>query len=141
MEKYGGYRRRLGWLILGGIVVGVALLAVHRSRSGGDSWLPGCLFHELTGLHCPGCGLTRAAHAALHGDAAKAFYFNPVGMVLLPLAMVGVGIEIVGWVRGRALPFRLNVGARGGWAIVVLLVSFWIMRNLPWWPFRLLAPP
>ena len=85
--------------------------------------------------------MTRAAHAALHGDVANAFYFNPLGMVLLPLAMVGVGIEIAGWVRGRALPFRLNVGARGGWVIVVLLVSFWIMRNLPWWPFRLLAPP
>ena len=124
----------LGLMVLGSAAYFLAKLGPHQS------WLPGCLFHRLTGWHCPGCGMTRAAHAALHGEFAKAFYFNPVGMILLPLALVGIGIEITGWVRGQSLPFRLSVGVRGGWVIVALLVLFWILRNLPWWPFSLLTP-
>jgi len=104
-------------------------------------WLPVCTFHRLSDLHCAGCGMTRAAHATLHGRIGEAFRFNPVGMVLLPLACVGIGIEILGWVRGKPLPFRLNVGATGAWVIVWIVVAFWILRNIPCWPFTLLAPP
>ena len=105
------------------------------------SWMPGCVFHRLTGLHCAGCGMTRAAYATLHGRLDEAFRFNPMGMVLLPVASVGVGIEILGWVRGRALPFRLNVGKCGAWILVGIIVGFWLLRNIPAWPFSLLAPP
>jgi len=85
--------------------------------------------------------MTRAAHATLHGRIGEAFHYNPVGMVLLPLALLGFGIEIAGWIRGKPLPFRLNVGVAGAWAIIWVVAGFWILRNLPWWPFTLLAPP
>ncbi len=107
----------------------------------GQSWLPGCVFHKLTGLHCPGCGMTRAAHATLHGRLGEAFRYNPLGMILLPLAGVGVGIGVIGWVRRKPLPFRLNVGGVGAWGIVWLVVGFWVLRNIQCWPFTLLSPP
>ena len=85
--------------------------------------------------------MTRAAHATLHGRLGEAFRFNPVGMILLPLACTGLGIEILGWIRGRPLPFRLKVGVMGAWAIVWIVVGFWILRNIPCWPFTLLSSP
>ena len=85
--------------------------------------------------------MTRAAYATLHGRLGEAFRFNPLGMILLPVACVGVGIEALGWVRGKPLPFRLNAGALGAWVIVWTVIGFWIFRNLPWWPFTLLSPP
>jgi hypothetical protein len=85
--------------------------------------------------------MTRAAYATLHGRLGEAFRFNPVGMVLLPVAAVGVGIEIFGWVRGRRLPFRMNVGRYGAWSLVAIIIGFWVLRNIPAWPFTLLAPP
>ncbi len=102
--------------------------------------MPDCVFHRLTGLHCAGCGMTRAAYAALHGNLGEAFRNNPVGMVLLPVASIGVGIEILGWVRGRPMPFRLNVGKYGAWTLVAIIIGFWALRNIPAWPFTLLAP-
>ncbi|MES2923274.1 MAG: DUF2752 domain-containing protein [Verrucomicrobiota bacterium] len=135
------HRQRACWLALGLIALGVAGFLLYQWGPFGQLWLPGCLFHQLTGLNCPGCGMTRAAHATLHGRPGEAFRFNPVGMILLPLACVGVGIELLGWVRGRPLPFRLNVGSSGAWAIVWIVIGFWILRNLPWWPFTLLSPP
>ncbi len=129
------------WVAMGGLVLACAAFALHQRGPSGLGWLPGCTFHHLTGLNCPGCGMTRAAHAALHGEIATAFRFNPVGMVLLPLAFLGIAIEIAGWIRGKPLPFRLNVGIRGAWAIVWIVIGFWVLRNIPFWPFTLLAPP
>ncbi len=132
---------RAGVVVLGGLVlVGAAWLLALRGPDG-LAWFPGCLFHRFTGLNCPGCGMTRAACATLHGRIGEAFRFNPVGMILLPLASFGVGLEVIGWVRGRVLPFRLNVGRVGTWVIVGVVIGFWVLRNLPWWPFTLLAPP
>ena len=37
-----------------------------------------CPFKLMTGLSCPGCGLTRAYIAFLHGDLKKAIYYQPI---------------------------------------------------------------
>ena len=92
--------------------------------------MPGCFFRKYTGLECPGCGMTRATYATLHGRIGDAFRLNPVGMVLLPLAMVGVGIEVIGWVSGKQLPFRLNPGRWGATVIAVVMIVWWVGRNL-----------
>lgn len=85
--------------------------------------------------------MTRATYAAMHGRIAEAFRFNPVGMILLPLACAGLGLEVLGWIGGKPLGFRLNVGVKGAWAIAWLVIIFWIFRNIPYWPFTLLSPP
>lgn len=134
-------RDRALWVALAVLVLAWAAFSLREKGPNGLAWLPGCVFHDITGLHCPGCGMTRAAHAGLHGHVGDAFRYNPVGMVLLPVAFLGVGLEVGGWVRGRPLPYRMSVGARGAWIIAGVLIAFWILRNLPWWPFTLLAPP
>lgn len=92
--------------------------------------MPGCFFKKATGLDCPGCGMTRATYATLHGQIGDAFRFNPVGMIIFPIALVGLGIEVIGWVRGKPLPFRLNPGRWGATVIAVVVIVFWIVRNL-----------
>lgn len=133
--------QRTALVTVGMLALAWAAYQLQLHGASGLPWLPGCFFHKFTGLHCPGCGMTRAAHATLHGEIGSAFRYNPLGMVLLPLAAAGFAIELVGWARGRPLPFRLSVGARGAWAIVFILLAFWLLRNLPWFPFTLLAPP
>src|SRR5690554_3644064 len=44
-----------------------------------------CIFHELTGLYCPGCGITRTVLSLLSLDFHQAFRFNPLLVFLLPL--------------------------------------------------------
>ncbi len=85
--------------------------------------------------------MTRAAHATLHGRFAEAFRFNPVGMVLFPAALLGIGLEWIAWARGKSLPERFRIGGRWAWGIVGVLLVFWVLRNIPVWPFTLLAPP
>ena len=42
-----------------------------------------CTFHNLTGLPCPGCGLSRSLVAAVHGDIAGSYAFHRLGLVTL----------------------------------------------------------
>jgi Protein of unknown function (DUF2752) len=134
-------RDRTMWMALGVLVLVGAAFVLHQRGPHGVPWMPNCIFHQLTGLHCAGCGMTRAAYATLHGRLGEAFRFNPLGMVLLPVAFTGVAIEILGWVRGRPLPCRMTVGKCGACILAAAIIGFWVLRNIPAWPFTLLAPP
>lgn len=125
---------------LGILAISAAAFALYLSGPSA-AWLPGCLFHRMTGMNCPGCGMTRAAYAVLHGHFAEAFRLNPVGMVLLPAALPGLGLELAGWVRGKPLPIRFRVGGRWAWGVLGIVLVFWVIRNIPEWPFTLLSPP
>ena len=85
--------------------------------------------------------MTRAAHAMLHGNPGAAFRFNPLGMVLFPMALIGLSVEVIAWVRGKPFAFTPRIGGRWAWVVVFLIMGFWILRNIPVWPCTLLAPP
>lgn len=99
--------------------------------------LPGCLFYELTGLYCPGCGGQRSLHALLHGHVLTAINYNLLFVLLLPLLVYFLFIFISGK-RYAASSFIYKASFSLGIAIVV--VSFWILRNIPALPFSWLAP-
>lgn len=41
-----------------------------------------CLLHRLTGLPCPGCGLTRSITSLTHGNFQQAGAYHPFGLVI-----------------------------------------------------------
>ena len=127
-------------LAAGGAVGGaVVLYAVPPTP---DSYYPGCHFHRLTGLHCPGCGTTRGLSALLHGRLAQAVAYNPLMFLFLPAVGLSVARSLWAWAWGREIgrrpPGRLT--SRVTWALGVVLVVFWVVRNIPGYPFTLLAP-
>ena len=103
------------------------------------AFYPRCFFHDLTGLHCPGCGGTRCAFALLHGDVSQAAAYNVLVLLYLPYLVVVAFNN--GWraVFGRPL-IRRTMPAWTIMATAVLVVLFCILRNLPFAPFTLLAP-
>lgn len=129
------------WLAFGALVAGgaAATLLFFRSPSEGAGLYPPCVWRAATGTHCPGCGITRALHEALHGRLLAALDFNAVGLLVL-LATAAVLVR-PGWIAVRqnrwsppALPRYTSVG------LVVVGVLWAILRNLPWPPFTVLAP-
>ena len=51
-----------------------------------------CPFHWLTGLPCPGCGLTRSFVAIARGDWPGAIDYHPFGPLLFG-ALLGLGLQ------------------------------------------------
>jgi hypothetical protein len=49
-----------------------------------------CAFHALTGISCPGCGLTRAFCAISHGQFLAAWNLHPFSYPLYAAVLAGV---------------------------------------------------
>ncbi len=98
---------------------------------------PPCMFLTLTGHYCAGCGITRALHALVHGDIAGAIQMNVLAMLLMVVIPFAIAWH-AGWKPARLQPTARAMASPWFW--VVLLAGFWIARNLPWYPFTLLAP-
>jgi uncharacterized protein DUF2752 len=63
----------------------LALVLLAAALPSHGAGVPLCLFRSVTGLPCPGCGLTRSFSCILHGDFARGYDYHPFGYVLLPL--------------------------------------------------------
>lgn len=88
---------------------------------------PVCVFHRATGWQCPGCGGLRAVHHFLRGEIWTAFRFNQLVVLAVPV------LAWLAYRRWRRGPGRAAQATQAvwGWTIFVVLVVFWIVRNLP----------
>jgi hypothetical protein len=98
-----------------------------------------CPFNALTDLYCPGCGTLRGLYELLHGRIGSAFGLNPLMVLTLPFMAFSFITYVVAGMRGR--PDRKIIIPSGLiWALLGIVLLFWILRNLPYYPFTLLAP-
>jgi len=82
-----------------------------------------CPFRLITGLPCPGCGLTRAWVYAAHGRWADSFAANPFGLVAAGLVVALVVVCVRSSWRRTPIP-SLDVLVRRPW--VLALVGVWV---------------
>ncbi len=122
--------------LLAAAVVGAAVLWQFDPNVAGNP-LPPCPSRWLTGLFCPGCGTTRALHALLHGDLPGALAMNPLMVVSLPPVAVLLA-QALDLLPKPLEPLARRLGNARAWAAVV--ISYAVLRNLPWPPFSWLAP-
>lgn len=95
---------------------------------------PPCPFRALTGLNCPGCGTLRGLHQLLHGHPLAALDLNPLMILALPFMIyIFLSYALVA-VRGRGLP-RVFIPPALIWAMLWVILGFWVLRNLPFYPF------
>ena len=126
------YRRTTVVVIWSLIIAGAAYLFFFEP--GKTGFFPACPFRLLTGFTCPGCGVTRALHQILHGHFYTAFTLNPLFLLAVPFLLFALlrysAIVMRGGVpRPNALP------APYIYAIFFAILSFWIFRNTPFYPF------
>jgi magnesium-transporting ATPase (P-type) len=126
--------RLVGIILVVATLGGLAILFSFNPAS--HAFYPVCQFHRLTGLNCPGCGMTRAAYALLHGNFAAASRDNLLFILgLIALGLRGIWFGVNRW-RGR-----INSAFFPGkylWLILVVTLLFTVLRNLS--PFGFLSP-
>ena len=87
-----------------------------------------CLFREVTGLQCPGCGTSRMALALMRFDIPAAFAYNPVAFFSFPAWFLISICAFIG--RPKALRNSKNL-LRILYINIVVYMIFAIFRNLP----------
>ena len=76
-----------------------------------------CAFKTLTHLDCPSCGVSRMCVALSHGDIKSAFY----------------QIRYIKTGQRKISPIENNIMI----VLIVILIIYGIIRNLPFYPYRL----
>lgn len=94
-----------------------------------------CFFQKLTGLACPGCGVSHFCIRLLHLDLAGAAKENLALTILMPIWAVSIAIRVI-W---HPKWFAKNSPAEAIllWGSIFLLLLFGIVRNLPGMEFLL----
>ncbi len=99
-----------------------------------------CLFHLITHLYCPGCGSGRALLALMHLDIGAALGYNALFVIfLLPLAYYLLKQYLRFVFQKDLLPFP-ELKNTVGYSIIIIFIVFGFLRNIPVYPFTLLAP-
>ena len=118
------------YTLLTAACVGLVFL-YSRFNPEGTVWFPKCLFLQLTGMKCPGCGSQRVVHNLLNLNIHKAFEANAFLVLALPYIIVLlVSIPL----RSRfprfyntlnSVPVIITIG--------ILVITWWIIRNIFGW--------
>lgn len=123
---------RLAGIILSITTLGIASV-VYFFNPETAKFYPVCQFHHLTGLNCPGCGMTRAIYALMHGNFPDALQDN----ALLVLVLVALAIRGAWFWRNklRCQPNGEFFPVVFLWPLLILAIIFTILRNLPAFAF------
>ncbi len=114
-----------------------ALLYLYFTAEGEGAGIP-CVFHQLTGFYCSGCGASRALRSALHLDFYQALRYNAVFTVALPFFAVYFGALAVSYIRFGKDRISGKISLKILWAFVAIAIIYGFLRNIP--EFSFLAP-
>jgi hypothetical protein len=118
-------------------VIGVVSLNLLDPEE--KTFIPACPCRLLTGLYCPGCGSLRAIHAITHLRIDRAFAYNSLLVLFLPLFIWFFAINLAATLLGPD-KIRLHLPPVFGKVLLVIVLAYFLIRNIPAYPFTLLQP-
>lgn len=93
-----------------------------------------CPIKKITGLYCPGCGITRMLLSILKLDFYQAFRYNSLLFITLPVFLFFIGEAIL----TKKEPLYNKVPDKIWIVVIVLFIGYGVLRNIPFFDF--LAP-
>lgn len=88
-----------------------------------------CLFHKITNLYCPGCGVTRMIISLLKGNLYQAFRYNMLIFILTPFLMFFIFDHIISRKKQRDALYE-KISNSIWYILIIVLVIFGIIRNI-----------
>ena len=89
-----------------------------------------CIFHEITGLYCPGCGMTRAIFSLLNLNIKQAIKYNLLVVIVIPFIIIYIINYAYIWINNlKKDPSKIF--PKWLWYILLIItILFGIIRNI-----------
>lgn len=91
-----------------------------------------CLFYEITGYYCPGCGITRLLFSLLKLDFYQAFRYNPLIFILI--IITGIYL-LVKFILKKFMNISIEIPNYVYYILLIIVIIFGILRNIPMFDF------
>lgn len=122
------------WLILIPVVIVAAgIFYYHFDPNDVSIPMPKCIFRQLTGWQCPGCGAQRAVHDLLHGDVIGAISHNIFFVIAVPfLLLTAYAVFMVKRGNPSAMTLKLYNFVTSRYTLlsyVAVYCIWWVVRN------------
>ncbi len=88
-----------------------------------------CPFHKLTGLYCPGCGITRMFLALFKGEFYQAFRYNPLVFFCLPIFLIFY-LDFLYHKKKGTSPLLKKMPTWGWVLIIFIFLLYGVLRNI-----------
>ncbi len=138
-EKEKTYRRRertieddfyfIGKILLPAIAA-AAIVCRLRPQFMQSRLIPPCLFHQITGCYCPGCGGTRAVRALLRGQFLRSFCYHPLVLYGTGIYLYFMATQAVERCSHGSVPIGMRYRNRYVWAAAAIVLINFIVKNV-----------
>lgn len=110
-------------------------LVVSFVASSPQGWGIPCLFHAITGLPCPSCGMTRAFLALSHGRFREALDLHLASPGIYLAAWIVLGLSTIQLLCGRNLLIPAWRRLKGLLVplTLILMALAWMFNLRHWW--------
>ena len=93
-----------------------------------------CPIKYITGLYCPGCGITRMLLSILKGDIYQGFRYNPLVFIIMPfLIFYFLEIYITNMLNKKSLCKKIPNEIF--YFLVVIFIIYGVLRNIDMFSF------
>jgi len=125
---------------IGVLLLGTGLAFLYFFVNPSDvNFFPKCPLYVTTGVYCPGCGSQRATHQLLQLNILGVLQQNVLYFLgLLFLAYHGI-VTLLNNVFKKNI-YNYIYHPKAPLIILVIVILYWILRNIPYYPFYMLAP-
>lgn len=127
-------------LIIIGVLALFGMLALYIFWNPSETnMFPKCPVYAITGIYCPGCGSQRAAHKILNGNIIEGVRHNYMILLLAMVLLYQGFMYVVNDMLGKNITNLLHK-SKVTFSILIIVILFWVLRNIDIFPFSELAP-
>ncbi|MCI8486358.1 MAG: DUF2752 domain-containing protein [Clostridia bacterium] len=106
-------------------LIGIILVKVYNPEE--KSFFIPCMLYKLTGIKCPGCGMTRSVHYLVNGNIKQAIWYNLMLIPLIVLVIYSLYRYILFLVKNEPIINKLLENLLK--VFLVIIVLFGVTRN------------
>jgi hypothetical protein len=123
-------KKIIKWILIGsGLIIFFIIYKVFNPYK--YNFFPDCIFNELTGYKCPGCGSQRAIHYLFNLDFLNAFKENMLLVISIPYLILGAYFDLIIIKTKQQMSIRnFFFGYKAILIVFFIIIGFWIIRNI-----------